>query len=144
MHQLATIGTRQVVTVLETTSVADIAHRMHETSVGSVVVMQGSRPVGIVTDRDLVLRVLYRRADPLKTTAKDVMSAPLATISEGEDALSAASIMREKQVRRLPVVRKDGSLAGIICMDDLIHHLSRTHHELSEAIAQFPVTYAGG
>ncbi len=144
MRHLSTIGTRSVVTIPEASTAADVAHRMKESSVGSVVVLRGGRPVGIVTDRDLVLRLLCPGLPAEKTPTKDVMSCPLATISEDDDALAAAELMRERQVRRLPVLRKDGSLVGIVCMDDLIHHLSRTHHELSEAIAAFPVPYVGG
>jgi CBS domain-containing protein len=143
MH-LSTIGTRSVATAGPDATVTDIARTMHDRSVGSVLIVRGNAPVGIVTDRDLVIRVVLRKGDPDRLKASDVMSSPLTTIAEDDDPLTAATRMRERQVRRLPVVRADGSLVGIICLDDLIHHLSRAHHELSEAIAGFPVPYTAG
>ncbi len=138
MRHLPTIGTRCVVTVEETASVVEIVSLMHDRNVGSVVVVRAGIPVGIITDRDIVLRVLHRGKDPQRLGAKDVMTSPVATISEDEDPLSAATIMRERQVRRLPVLRADGSLAGILTLDDLSWYLARTHQELSEAVAAFP------
>lgn len=144
MLQLTNIGTRSVATVPETANAAQIADLMHDRSVGSVVIVRDKKPVGIVTDRDLVMRVLRKRLDPAKVAAVDVMSKPVAAITHDEDALTAAALMNARQVRRLPVLGADGSLAGIICLDDLIHILARTHHELAETVASFPVPYSGG
>ena len=141
---LCTIGTRSVVTVEPSTSVVAIAKIMEDRSVGSVVVLDDEKPVGILTDRDLVTRVMAQEKDASSLTAHDVMSAPLKTVPEGEDALKAATLMREAQVRRLPVINAEGKLIGIIALDDLTYHLSRCYHEMAEAIAQFPVTYSGG
>lgn len=141
---LCTIGTRSVVTTEPTKFVAQVACLMNDRSVGSVVVVEDGKPVGIITDRDLVIRVLCRGRDVAETRASDVMSAPVVTIPEHEESLKAATVMRENQVRRLPVVGEDGRLVGIICLDDLTFHLSRCYHEMAEAIAQFPIPHAGG
>lgn len=141
---LSTIGTRSVITVDVAMPVATIAGLMREKSLGSVVVLRDGKPVGIVTDRDLVIRVLAQglRASDLK--AEQVMSAPLSCVLDTDEPLRAASLMREAQVRRLPVLGRQGNLVGIICLDDLMHHLSRTQHEMCEAIASFPVPSHGG
>ena len=141
---LCTIGTRSVVTVEPATPVVRVAGIMEDRSVGSVVVVDGDRPVGIITDRDLVTRVLAPGKDPAALTARDVMTAPLKTVSEADEALKAATLMREAHVRRLPVLSGEGRLVGIIALDDLTYHLSRCYHEMAEAIAQFPVPHAGG
>ncbi len=141
---LCTIGTRSVVTVEPATLVVAIAKIMEDRSVGSVVVLEDKTPIGILTDRDLVTRVMAAGQDASTLTARDVMSTPLKTVPEGEDALKAATLMREAQVRRLPVLSPEGHLVGIIALDDLTYHLSRCYHEMAEAIAQFPVPYSGG
>lgn len=141
---LCTIGTRSVVTVEPSLTVAGVARVMGERSVGTVVVARDGKPVGILTDRDLVTRVLARGLDPARTKAEDVMSHPLVTVSEKDEALRAATLMREAQVRRLPVLAEDGGLVGIIALDDLTYHLSRCYSEMAAAIASFPVPQSAG
>jgi len=141
---LCTIGTRSVVTTEADAPVTAVACKMNDRSVGSVVVVENDKPIGIITDRDLVIRVLCKGLEPRKTTARDVMSAPVATIQEGEEALHAASRMREAHVRRLPILDAKGRLVGIVCLDDLAYHLARCHQEMAEAIAAFPVHHEGG
>ena len=141
---LTTIGTRSVIAVDAATGVLDVARKMKTMSLGSVVVLRDDRPVGIVTDRDLTVRVLATDNRPDEMKAEEVMSAPLTCVGEHDEPLKAAMLMRESQVRRLPIVDQTGSLIGIISLDDLMHHLSRTQHEMCEAIASFPVAHHGG
>ncbi|MHC5011431.1 MAG: CBS domain-containing protein [Planctomycetota bacterium] len=141
---LSRIGTRTVITVDPSTSVAHVACLMNDRSLGSIVVATDGKPVGIITDRDLVLRVICAGKDAGQLTAEEVMSSPLTLVSAEADALKAASTMREAQVRRLPIVDAAGKLVGIITLDDLIFHMSRTHHEMAETIASFPIPHAGG
>lgn len=141
---LCTIGTRSVVTIEPEAPVAAVACKMNDRSVGSVVVVEGGKPIGIITDRDLVVRVLCKGRDPGSTKARDVMTQNLATIGEQSDALSSLGRMREAHVRRLPIVGEDGSLIGIVALDDLAYHLARCHQELAEAIAAFPIPHEGG
>jgi len=141
---LSLIGTRSVITVSVDDPVRKIARMMRDMCLGSVVVLRDGRAVGIVTDRDLVLRVLAgeRATDELR--AEDVMSAPLTCVVDTDEPMRAAMRMREAQVRRLPILDVEGRLAGILCLDDLMHHLSETQHEMCEAIAAFPVAHHGG
>lgn len=141
---LSTIGTRSVITVDVETTVPEIVRMMKDMSLGSVVVLRENKPVGIVTDRDLVVRVMSGEQKPADLKAETVMSAPLTCIADTDDPLRAASMMRESQVRRLPIVGRQGNLVGIICLDDLMHHLSRTQNEMCDAIAAFPVPHHGG
>ncbi len=141
---LCTIGTRSVITVTVDTAVPEIARMMRDRSLGSVVVLRGDKPVGIVTDRDLAVRVLAEGATGQEMTAEQVMSAPLTAVLDTDPPLRAATLMRESTVRRLPVLGAQGNLVGIICLDDLMVHLSRTQGEMCEAIASFPVPHHGG
>jgi CBS domain-containing protein len=141
---LSTIGTRRVVTVDPSTPVSQVACMMNDRVLGSIVVAKGDKPVGIITDRDLVIRVLCKGANPNELKAEHVMSSPVTSIADDSEALAAASAMREAQVRRLPIVDREGRLAGIITLDDLIFHMSRTQSEMAEAIASFPTPHYGG
>ena len=141
---LCTIGTRSVITVEVDAPASKIARMMRDMTLGSVVVMRDSKPVGIVTDRDLMVRVLAAERPADRVLAAEIMSAPLTWVSEGDDPLQAASLMRESSVRRLPILGHQGNLVGIICLDDLMHHLGRTQNEMCEAISSFPVPHHGG
>jgi CBS domain-containing protein len=141
---LARIGSRSVATVPESATVADVARLMEERNVGSVVIVEGGRAVGIVTDRDLVLRVLRRGSDPRGVRAAAVASTPVVTVTDESEPMEAAARMGEKGVRRLPVVGRDGALLGIVTLDDLIHHVGREGGELAEVVASIPVPHEGG
>ncbi len=115
---------REVVVVSKTAGIAEAARLMREYHVGDLVVVEeraGKRiPIGIVTDRDLVIEVLAEDVDPGTLAVGDVMSFELATARETDDLLDTIKAMRAKGVRRLPVVATDGALVGILAIDDLI------------------------
>jgi CBS domain-containing protein len=124
-----------VVTTDPETDVATIAETMRTQNVGSVVVTEGRVPVGIVTDRDLAVRVLAERADPETVTAGDVMSEGLYTLDRDAGFEEAAEMMGEHGVRRLPVVSGD-ELVGIVTLGDLSERLEAERHHLAEATKQ--------
>lgn len=102
------------------------AERMHQRGVGALVVVNDlQEPVGIVTDRDLVERVVVRRLDPDETQVGQVMTPRPRTIYDGASIESALSVMRDGGFRRLPVVDHEGKLAGLLCVDDLLMRWSR-------------------
>jgi CBS domain-containing protein len=135
---LASIGQRRLVTVPPQASVAEIARRMAERNVGSVVVTERDRPVGIVTDRDLVLRVLRNGLPTADLRAEHVMTKPLISVPAETTAEEAVSRMREARVRRLPIVDAQGLLVGIVCLDDLVHHVGRTQAEMAATVSRLP------
>jgi signal-transduction protein with cAMP-binding, CBS, and nucleotidyltransferase domain len=122
------LATMQVVTVQPQTTLAECAQIMRNQHVGSVIVVddKGRRdnPVGIVTDRDIVIETVAVDLDPKTLTAGDVMTTPLATVADTDDILDALAKMRERGVRRLPVITEDGTLAGIIAVDNLLEALA--------------------
>lgn len=121
------------VRVLAEMSVAEVAERMDSHGVGSVVVVDAERrPVGIVTDRDLLCRVVARGGDAAKTNAGDVMTPRPATGSVEEPIETLLERMREHRVRRLPIV-EEGVLVGLVSLDDLISELARELGDLREA-----------
>lgn len=110
---------RDVVTATMDASAAELAGLMKDEAVGSVVVVSGETPVGIVTDRDIVLYVVAVDANPADVTARDLMSEDLFTVDTGAEPFAVVGRMADAGVRRVPVV-EDGSLAGIVTLDDLI------------------------
>jgi CBS domain-containing protein len=127
-----------VVTASAEEPVSALASTMDERRVGSIVITRGEEPVGIVTDRDLAIRVLAGPADPAAATAADVMSTDLCTIERGAGFYRAAELMSEHGVRRLPVCDA-GELVGIIAADDLTELLSDEQARMADVIrAQRP------
>ena len=109
-----------VITVGETEPVDKVAQFMDEQQLGCIVVTdKNSRPIGIITERDLVTRVLAKNRLPSNLTAKDVMTAPLVTINPDETLSNAARQMSRLNVRRLGVVYK-GDLVGLISSKDVL------------------------
>ncbi len=114
------VARTDVMTSHQNQSVGNIATVMKEENVGSVIIEDDHRPVGIVTDRDLVLEVLEPRRDPSEVTAADIMTKTPTTVRTDEGILEATAAMYEKGVRRLPIVDDDGGLTGIVTLDDLM------------------------
>ncbi|WP_437768439.1 CBS domain-containing protein [Sorangium sp. So ce281] len=126
---------RDVVTVRPEASVGVAAELLVDQGVGAlVVVADGTRPVGVVTDRDLVLRVMAAERDPERTTVADVMSQPAITAGPLDRLEATTARMRELGVRRMPVVSPDGELIGLLSADDLIDLFGRELHDLGEAV----------
>lgn len=113
-------------------SIAEAARAMKEYGVGSLVVVEEGRPVGMVTDRDIALCAV--RADyPSGTLAVEAcMTSPAATVNAGASLLDAARVMRKEAVRRLPIVDGGGVLLGIVTADDLVGELARDLHWVAE------------
>lgn len=129
----------EVVTASPDDSVQDLANRMEEDNVGSIVITDGNEPVGIVTDRDLTLQIVGEGRDPGGVSAEDVMTTNLATVQTDEGFYEATQRMSEHAVRRLPVVNDSGELSGIITADDLNELLADEHQQLADVIqAQRP------
>jgi CBS domain-containing protein len=127
-----------IVTADPETTVTDLAAAMAEENVGSVVITEDGTPVGIVTDRDLTVRVLAEALDPTEQTARDVMTDQLHMIAPNAGFYEAAELMADQGVRRLPVSDGD-SLAGIITVDDIAELLADEQQHLGDIIrAQRP------
>lgn len=129
---------RAVVFGREDESVRDAAKRMRDLHVGDLVVVReesGHRvPVGIVTDRDLVVGPLAAGDDLDAQTLGEVMSRELVTATEREDLSTALRRMRANGIRRLPVVDQGGTLQGILTMDDALEFLDEELTELAKLV----------
>jgi CBS domain-containing protein len=102
-------------------SVLEVARRMRDRLVGTIVVVDGEgRPVGLVTDRDLTVRVLADGKDPRTTRVEAAMTREPKVVSEETPIEAALARMRAGAFRRLPVVNRDGKLVGILSLDDVL------------------------
>ena len=101
-------------------SVLDAARRMRDRQVGALVIVDGMTPVGVLTDRDLTVRVLAAGLDPPATRVSQVMTPSPTTIREDESIQTGLGYMRSGRFRRLPVVGHDGRLVGILALDDVL------------------------
>jgi len=113
-------------------TIRDAARTMEEAGVGSLVVTNGARPLGIVTDRDLVRRGLSRGL-PTNTPVEEVMSAPVVTIDADADLHAAFALFRTHGVRRLVVLR-DGHFVGMISVDDLLIDVAADLSDLARPV----------
>jgi CBS domain-containing protein len=108
-----------VVTTTRDATVADVARTMRDEDLGDVVVAEGGRPVGIVTDRDVALAVADGD-DPTSLSVAAIMTPDPITIHEDATATDLPATMAEGRVRRIPVVDDDGQLVGIATLDDVV------------------------
>jgi CBS domain-containing protein len=135
---LGSFATPIVVTATPGTTSVRAAQLMRQHHVGSLVVVDSAsdsgKPVGILTDRDLVLAVMAEALDPALFTVGDIMSVDLVTAPAGTDLLDATSILRRHRVRRLIVLDDAGRVIGLAALEDLLEALTREFSELVMAL----------
>ncbi|MGQ9542583.1 MAG: CBS domain-containing protein [Candidatus Bathyarchaeia archaeon] len=108
-----------VKTVRPNSTILEAVRKMNKFDIGSVVVVEGDRPVGIITERDILRRVLEVTLAPEALKAKEIMSSPLVTISDHATIEEAARMMANRNIKKLPVVH-DGKLIGIVTTTDIV------------------------
>lgn len=131
---LKTLMTEDVTYLPSTASVLDAAKFMTSMNVGSVIVADDESPTGLITDRDVVAKVIALGKDAGKTKIKDVMVSPVVTISEDKDIIDATKLMSSHGIRRLPITDVKGKLAGVISLDDVILVLSREMENIATTL----------
>ncbi|HET9106543.1 MAG TPA: CBS domain-containing protein [Steroidobacteraceae bacterium] len=124
------ICNRNVVTVREADELTRAARLMREQHIGYLVVVKPSlidgtsTPVGVITDRDIVVAVVAKDADPRTLKVGDVMTRQPAVVEEGTSVSTALQLMRRIGVRRLPVIGSAGILVGVLSLDDVLDSLA--------------------
>ena len=115
--------------------VFEAAKLMRENRIGSVVVVNGGsgEVLGIITERDLVRRVLAENKDVMTVKVSDVMTTPVVSIAPNEDIVDAAQLMRKNEIRRL-VVMEGGKLIGIITANDIANNMKQAVDEFATAL----------
>jgi CBS domain-containing protein len=121
------------------TPLSEVAQVMETEDVGAVPVVEGDRLVGIVTDRDIVVRAIAKGKDPRGMPAADASSRELVTVHPDDDLSDALELMARYQVRRLAVTAEDERLVGVVSQADVaLHAKEKETGELVESISQQP------
>ena len=132
---LGNLCRKDVVTVKSGTSIADVAKLMEEKNIGSVVIDGEGERFGIVTDRDILLRVLSKNLDPNTAPVDDIMTwKHVLILREDMELFEALEQVKKSAVRRFPVLDADGNLVGIITLDDIITVLSKELADVARII----------
>lgn len=124
--QVKEIMTRHIEMVNATESVLDAAKKMKSLDVGVLPVKEGNKIIGMITDRDIVIRALAEDKSGGTTLVKDIMSSEIQRCSSEDSVESAAAVMKEKQLRRLLVLDPDNTPVGIISLGDIA---AKSHEE---------------
>ena len=132
----------ELVSASRSTTAKELAQQMGSKNVGSILITEDRRPVGIVTDRDLALAVVGEERSPAETTAVDLMSTDLVTVDVTDGVAEVCATMREHGVRRMPVMDGD-EVTGILTLDDLIVLLEDELADISSVIESESPPYSG-
>ncbi len=130
--RIGDIGNWQSVVCTGDASVQSAALLMRKHHVGDVVVVgPDQNPIGIITDRDIVVSVIALGLDPASLLVADIMSGDLFTAREDDDLYDTIEHMRARGIRRVPLIGKGGSLSGVVSLDDVLKFLAEEMGELS-------------
>ncbi len=113
------VMTMSVECVRPETTLQEAAAKMKSLNVGSLPVCEGDRPIGIVTDRDIVIRAIAEGRDPRTGRVPEVMTADVVSVPNTADVKEAARLMRDRQIRRIVVVDSDQRVVGIVSLGDI-------------------------
>ena len=126
---------RNVITISPSAPLSEAAYLMMNEDVGALVVVDSEqRPVGIITDRDLVVSAMAEGVNPDEATVEEVMTKEVITVDEDKDLFGMLSVLSENSIRRLPVTG-GGKLKGIVSVDDLIVIVATELVNLSMALS---------
>ena len=138
--KVGNICRRKAITIRESDDLTAAARLMREEHIGYLVVVEPNpghatfKPTGVLTDRDIVVSVVGRQADPNTLRAGDVMTRHPVLVEEGSSVGSALHLMREMGIRRLPVVGHAGHLIGVLSLDDVLDALAGELQDIAVAI----------
>jgi CBS domain-containing protein len=116
---LREVMTTNVTTLMPSATVQDAAQQMKALNVGSIPICERNQLLGMLTDRDIVVRVIAERHNPETQQIQDVMTPQVDYCYEDQDVEEAAQIMQDRQIRRLPIIDRDNRLVGIVSLGDL-------------------------
>jgi CBS domain-containing protein len=141
------VMTRDVQLVRPEETAQEAARLLADIAAGAVPIGRDLRPEGVLTDRDILIRLVAEGKDPTTTTVGSIMSADLLCCHENDEAEATAEAMRQRQVRRMPVLDNEGRLAGIVTLSDIARgrpaeQMTR-EEELREAAGDKPATAQG-
>lgn len=133
------IMTENPVCCVPDTNLQDVARMMVDNDCGEIPIIEGwgsKKPIGVVTDRDIVCRTVAEGKNPLQLTASDVMSNPVVTVTPDTSLKECCHILEENQIRRVPVVDENGGCCGIVSQADIAQKAPKQVAEVVKEISQ--------
>lgn len=127
---------KQLITFGKNDSVAEISQSMAEHSISCVIIMEKGKPIGVITERDIIKKVVSKKMVIDGMKAKEVMSTRLFTVGEDENIFNIAKIMEKNHIRRLPVINGK-KLVGLITQTDLVKAMSDIAIKMNEQLVRF-------
>jgi CBS domain-containing protein len=124
MIKITDYMTRPVITAKRTDTIRAAAIKMDQYNIGSVVIVDGKKPIGIMTERDVMRKAVAKKVDLDTTPVDKIMSKKLETVTERATLIEIASIMKAKTMRRIVVINAKGEVSGIVTSKDLIDILT--------------------
>jgi CBS domain-containing protein len=134
------VMSKEVKVVRPDTTVKEVVATMNKFNIGSIIVVQGERPVGIITERDILRRLVEPCLAPETLTARYIMTSPVTTISETATIEEAAKLMAKKKVKRLPVMSNE-KIVGIVTFTDIVTKVPAMLSILEELVRPHKRTY---
>ncbi|MEM3464653.1 MAG: CBS domain-containing protein [Candidatus Bathyarchaeia archaeon] len=134
------VMSKDVKVVRPDTSVKEVVATMNKFDIGSIIVVQGERPVGIITERDILRRLVGPSLAPETLTARQIMTSPVVAINEMASIEEAAKLMAKKKVKRLPVM-SDDKLVGILTFTDIVFKMPALLSVLEEIVRPYRRSY---
>ncbi len=128
--QVKDVMTKNVITVESSASVLKAAELMAKYDISCIIVMGDSKPIGIITERDMLKRVLLQFKDPGTTLVSEMMSEPLMTSNPNADLREAVRLMNERSIKKLPVI-EHGLLTGLLSLTDVVRSVAYFEHIIS-------------
>ncbi|TWI05758.1 CBS domain protein [Luteimonas cucumeris] len=114
-----TVMTEDPVVATRSTPLKQVARMMLDNDVGEIPIVDDAKVVGVVTDRDIVVRLVAHGQDPTQVRAEDCMTSPAVTLELGADIRDCAELMARQKIRRVPIVDAQGQIRGIVALADL-------------------------
>lgn len=134
------IMSKNVRIVRPDSSVKEVVATMNKFNIGSIIVVQSNRPIGIITERDILRRIVEPCLAPETLTARQVMTSPVLTISETTSIDEAAKLMAKRKIKKLPVMKKQ-KLVGIVTLTDIVTKMPTMLSILEELLRPYHRTY---
>jgi CBS domain-containing protein len=131
------VMSKNVKTVRPNSTINEVVRKMNKFEIGSIIVADSEKPVGIITERDILRRVLEVTVAAEAMKAKEIMSSPILTIDSQATTEEAATLMNSKRIKKIPVL-EDGKLIGIVTSTDIVRNEPRMVETLSKMMWKKP------
>ena len=128
------VMTKEPRVVRRDTNVQEVVATMNKYDISSIIVVEEKRPIGIVTHKDIISKLVQARIPPDAVTAREIMTSPIIAINEDASVEEAARLMSKKRIKKLIVTRNNNELAGIITSSDLVREAPKMTELLDELL----------